>query len=525
MKNVWLTLFFGFIVNVILAQDSSETRIQIHRLKDSINSIYSEFSPCITADGKTLFFTSRKPNELNPIVKKQSEAFENVYMSIFDFEKGNWSNAILLEEPINTKGKHCSAIAISNDGQRMLLYRDDPISKGDIYESILDGDVWSEPIKLPFPINSNAHESSASFSPDGNTIYFVSDREKKRKRDIYFATKSEAGIWSEAVCLFDLNSSFNEEAVFMHPDGKTLYFSSDRPGGVGGYDIYFSTKKNNAWSFPKNMQAPINSTANELFYVLTANGKKAYYSSSQTENSLAMDLYEVAYLPTKTNPEKSPDLVLLKGKISDQQSFLPLEAQIEITNLNSSEKVTTIHSNRKTGDYLISLPSGINYGIFVSANNYLHQSKNIDIPDDLGYMEIVNDFHLMKYEIGSKIILNNLFFDFGKATLTETSLVELQKITLLLKENPKLKIELSGHTDSRGNKEANQVLSENRAKTVYQFLIDQGIQANRLNYKGYGEEQPIYPDQQIISIENKALQEKMHAENRRMEFKILEVGL
>ena len=494
--------------------------IQINKLGENINSNYSDFSPVISADGLTMFFTSRRPNDINN--KKTSEDFEQIYISTYDKNLKKWNLSVKLASPLNIEGDHSSNISISNDGQHMLLYMYDRITKGDIYESFLKGNEWTEPVRLSEPINSKRHESSASFSPDGNTIYFISDRGKKGNRDIYFSKKNKKGKWSEPKPIINLNSELNEEAVFIHPDGKTMFFSSNRKEGYGGYDIYKTVcGKNEKWSTPINLGEPINTPENDLFFVLTADGKKAYYSSNREGSIGEKDIFEIEFISTEKKIEKGPALVLLKGRVFDSKTKLPIEASIEIVNVKNGEKISNLTSNSVSGNYMISLPSGVNYGIYISKLGYLHFSDNVNLPESDGYKEIDKDIYLEKIEIGSKMVLNNIFFDYGKATLTNESTEELMKIYTILNENNSLKIEISAHTDSRGKDDANKILSEYRAKAVVDFLINKGISENRMIYKGYGRTMPIYSDDIIQKQKSELEKEKMHSLNRRIEFKIL----
>lgn len=486
--------------------DSCE--ITITNAGSAINTPFDEFAPVISADGLMMIFTSNHPVTKTDI-KKNKQGLENIYVSYYNDTTKKWTEATLLGKSVNQPRRNNSATALSNDGQRMLLYRGDP--DGDIYESDLKGEEWSKPVKLPEPINSSKYESSASISPDGQTIYFVSNRKGgKGGLDIWLCHKDNNGNWGIAENLgATINTSKNEECVFIHPDGKTLYFSSNGHNTTGGYDVFKSVFENGSWSEPVNMGAPINSPNDDLFFVLTADGKKGYYATSSQENS-KKDIYEITfnYLEKKKTQSR---LTLFKGVVIDYDSFEPVGAEIKITDNDKNETITTIKSNSITGKFLVSLPAGKNYGIAVKKEGYLFYSENFNIPDTATYKIIDKHIPLQKLEIGSKIILKNVFYDYGKATLRSESISELNQLVNLMNTNTSMKIEVDGFTDNQGSDEFNLSLSQARAQSVVDFLFSAGISKEQVKAKGYGKANPIAPND---TEEGRQL-------NRRTEFKIL----
>ncbi len=492
---------------------NDSVKITITNLTKTINSTFPDFAPVIAADGQTLVFTSRRPFTEKDI-KKGKQGLENVYISDYDPKKKKWSEAKALGESINEPGRYNSAIALSNDGQKLLLYRDDAFGNGDIYESQLVGINWTVPVKFPEPINSKDHESSASFSPDGHSLYFVSNRKGGiGGRDIWMC-RMENNKWGPAENLGNaINTKEDEEGIFLHPDGKTIYFSSKGHNGNGGYDIYKSVFENNKWSEPINM-SQINTPDDDVYFVLAADGQTGFYSSSKAGGLGDKDIYEVKFTPLKVNKTKQeagPQLTLLKGVISDEITLALLEATIEIIDNEKNKVITIINSNKATGRYIVSLPSGINYGIVVKVKGYLFHSENVNIPYSAGYQEIIKDVKLKKIEVGKTIVLNNIFYDFDKATLRSESIAELERLILLLNDNPTMNIEISSHTDNKGTDEYNQKLSQMRAQSVVDYLIEKGIIRQRLIAKGYGESVPV--------AENET--DEGRQQNRRTEFKIL----
>ena len=419
------------------------------------------------------------------------------------------------------------SVGVSPDGQKLFVYKFKKNDGGDIYVCELKGDEWSKPRQLGKNINTEYHESSASFSYDGRTMYFVSDRPDAGYggRDIYMnkllfpdLKVGKKGRWGKAINLGPIiNTEYNEEGVFMHPDGKTLYFSSTGHNTMGGYDIFKSVYENGRWGKPENLGYPINTPDDDIFFTISGSGKHGYYSSVKKEGFGEKDIYKITFLgPEKQVVLNTEDnllaslaapvsetviepvleinavaLTILKGIIKDAITLKPVEASIELADNEENEIIADFTSNSTTGKYLVSLPAGKNYGIAVKAEGYLFHSENFDIPKSAGFKEITKDIELKKVAVGSKIILKNIFFDFDKATLRPESSNELERLTKLLNDVPTLKIEISGHTDNRGSDDYNQKLSAKRAQAVVNYLIGKQIDKNRLVSKGYGESVPI----------------------------------
>jgi outer membrane protein OmpA-like peptidoglycan-associated protein len=318
-----------------------------------------------------------------------------------------------------------------------------------------------------------------------------------------------------------------------------MYFSSQGHKGMGGYDIFKTVYNDSSktWSTPENIGYPVNTPDDDVFFVVSASGRHGYYSSFKPNGFGEKDLYMITFLgvekqmimnnednliasqaaPVKETVVapvaeiKEAQLTILKGKITDALTQKPLDATIEIIDNQMNQVIATFTSNSITGKYLVSLPAGKNYGIAVKKEGYLFHSENFDIPATSAFQEVTKDVELKGIVVGSKIILKNIFFDFDKATLRPESTNELQRLTKLLTDVPTLKIEISGHTDSKGANEYNAKLSDNRSKAVVDYLIKAGIAANRLTYKGYGEDQPISTNDTEVGRQL----------NRRTEFKIL----
>jgi len=501
---------------------------------EELNTAYPEYGPVISADESVIMFTSCR-DDTSGGGRDEEGFYEDIYSASRIGKK--WGTAINIGKPLNTNA-HDAIIGLSNDGQRLFIYSTD--NGGDIYESALKGDTWSKPKSISSKINSKHHESQASLAYDGNTLYFISNRPGGfGGHDIYKSTRDAKGNWGEPENLGPtINTEHDELCVFIHPDGKTLYFSSEGHNTMGGHDIFKSVYENGRWSKPENLGYPINTPDDDMFFTLSASGRRGYFSSAREGGKGEQDLYMITFLgPEKqviansedfliayqSNPisEKvieaavelpTANLTLLKGVVRDEQTKHPLGAAINVIDNSKNIVIASLESNSRTGRFLVSLPSGINYGISVKAEDYLFHSENFDIPAATGYQEVEKDIDMKKIDVGNKIVLRNIFFDFGKSTLRAESIYELTLMVDLLKEMPKLKIEISGHTDNIGSATYNQKLSEDRAKVVVDYLISKGIAASRLTYKGYGLEQPIATNDT----------EKGRQLNRRTEFKVIE---
>jgi outer membrane protein OmpA-like peptidoglycan-associated protein len=513
MKHLLTAFLFLFLVPEGFGQVKDSVVIELINLGKKINSAFGDYAPVISADGSQLLFTSVRPLTEKEI-KKNKPVNERVFYSQFVDTIRKWNEAISFGSTINETGRNNSAIAISNDGQRMLLYRDEYDGTGDIYESVLEGTTWNTPVNIGKPVNSKFHESSASFSPDGRTLYFVSDRDGGiGGRDIWLSKKETNGIWSSPVNLGAVvNTKLDEEGVFLHPDGITLYFSSKGHNGLGGYDIYRSVLSKGAWGVPENLGAPLNSKEDDVYFVMEANGKVGYFASAIPGGNGEKDLYKVVFKSiSKQKKVLNAGLILLKGVVTDASSGKPVEAKLELTDLSKNKELAILNSNSSSGNYLISLPGGTNYGIHVSAPGYLFHSENFNISDTSGFVEIIKNIQLHRIEVEEKIVLRNIFYDFDRASLRDESLTELSMLAKLIELNPTLKIEISSHTDNKGADEYNLRLSQERAQSVVDYLVSKGIDPKRLVAKGYGEGLPIAGNES----------DDGRQQNRRTEFKIL----
>ncbi|MBX7182583.1 MAG: OmpA family protein, partial [Bacteroidia bacterium] len=417
-----------------------------------------------------------------------------------------------LGPPINTDGNE-GAQCISPDGQWIFMTacnRRDGEGSCDIYISHKTANGWSEPRNPKSPLNSAKWESQPGFSVDGKTLYFSSNRPGgKGGMDIWYSTFVTGKGWGEPKNLVIVNTPGNEQSPFIHPDDQTLYFSSNGLPGMGEADLFYCRRQPDGyWGIPQNLGYPINTPGDEQSLIVSATGDTAFISTDKKGGFGNLDIYSFALYP-----EARPQTVTyFKGKITDKDNRQPLEANFELIDIATGEIKARSSSTPGTGEFLVSLPMNRNYALNVSKDNYLFFSESFELKgSNSASKPVFKNVELSPIKAGEKVVLKNIFFDSNKFDLKSESNAELDKLVELLKKNPSMKIEISGHTDNIGNKTANKTLSENRAKSVIDFLISKGIESGRLVPKGYGDEKPIDSNET----------ETGRANNRRTEMTIL----
>jgi outer membrane protein OmpA-like peptidoglycan-associated protein/tetratricopeptide (TPR) repeat protein len=514
--------------------NAKEQRAFVDNLGLLVNSKYNDHSPLITADESNMVFTSTRENGRK--ISGDGQFDEDIYIS---YKKAKeWQAPKSMGELINTQFNDAT-VGLSPDGQQLLIYNGNR-GNGDIQICWLNGDDWNYPKSLPKEINSDYKETAACFSPDGNKLYFISDRPGGiGGSDIYYSKLNSKGKWGDAINLGSVvNSIYNEETVFMHPDGRTLYFSSEGHNSTGGFDVFVAhMREDGSWTKPENLGYPVNSPDDDLCFVISANGRRGYCSSVRPDSHGGFDVYQMTFLgpekpimltnednliAVRNNPvsnivmEESVELktirlTIVKGFVKDMVNNEPVFAQIDIVDNEKNEVIFSSKTNSVTGRFLVSLPSGKNYGLIVNADEYLFHSENFNIPQATEYQEIEKNIALNSMKKDVKIVLKNVFFETSSSKLKPTSYAELGRLTLLLNENPTLKIEISGHTDNQGGKAVNLKLSKDRAKAVVDFLVTEGVSTERLDFKGYAFNQPIADN----------ATKEGRSQNRRVEFKVL----
>ena len=497
------------VVNFALYQIEHPVPFDMKNMGENINSANDEYLPAITADEQTLIITVRRPKDAQTI-SQATKLEEDFYIS--NQNNGVWTKAEPIGPPLNTHGNE-GAQCISPDGQYIYFTacnRDDGLGSCDIYFSKKTGNGWTTPVNLGSPVNTSAWESQPSISADGKNLYFASSRENgKGGMDIWKCIMNENGSFGNPINLGDsINTRYNEMSPFIHPDNQTLYFSSDGMLGMGGKDIYFSRKnKDGIWTKPVNIGYPINTYADEINLLVNAKGNLAYFSSDKPGGYGKYDLYSF-----ELYKEARPQMVsYMKGKVFDAESLRKLDAGFEVINLENGEVVAQSKANAISGEFLVCLPVGKNYAINASKEGYLFYSDNISLEGIHSEVKpYLKDIPMKPIKVGEVVVLRNIFFETDKYDLKNESKVELDKLTSLLKKNPLLKIEISGHTDNVGNEKYNLTLSENRARIVSEYLTTNGIAKTRLSFKGYGMSK---------AVDNNNTEEG-RANNRRTEFKV-----
>ncbi len=518
----------------IEAQKSGETFNPIN-LGPGVNTENPEYFPTITVDGKTLLFTRLIPDKNVPAPEEKYQKQEDFFVSNLS-ENNAWQTAFPMPTNINTI-RNEGAPTISADGRSLVFvacsmgdvndYGDNRNGKGscDLFITKRLGQRWSDPQNLPGKINTASWESQPSLSADGKTMYFVrrvSKQGMESDADIFVSTLQEDGSWGQAVRLPNtINTPLMEESVLIHPDGKTLYFASRGHKGFGGLDIYVSRMDATGnWGEAENLGYPINTQSDENSLLVSADGEIAFFASNRPGGYGDLDIYYFL-MPERLRPTKT---LYFDGLVFDASSpnKKPVPGKFSLIDLKTGKEIIRSEADAITGAFTVSLPVNCDYALNVSypGYNFYSQNFNMTIPDNQEVFHM--DVPLVPISTpGTPITLKNVFFDLNLATLRPESTVELNKLRDFLKANPTVKIQIAGHTDTRGDAAVNQKLSDARAKAVMDFLITNGIEAGRLTSKGYGETKPIFTDEQIAAMKTETEKEKAHQENRRTEYTVV----
>lgn len=488
---------YQFAVDYTSQHPLGSYHFEPQNMGDSINSDYLEYYPTITIDDKHLIFTRRIHNN------------EDFYESWF--VNGRWTKAKSLAGNINTNQNE-GAQNISQDGQWLIFTGcnfPNGLGSCDLYISWLTPDGWSTPENMGNRINTEAWESAPSLSPDKRDLYFASGRlGGYGGKDIYVSHQLANGRWSDPENLGpEVNTIGDESTPFIHADNQTLYFTSGGHLGYGGSDLFMVKKLgSNKWSKPINLGYPINTIENEGSLVIAADGKTAYYASDRADTRGGLDLYTFE-MREDIRPART---LWVKGKVFDKKTQKGLPSAVELTDLSTQQVLSKIQTD-ESGNYLITLAVGKDYAFNVKRKGYLFFSENFSLNQKAPDSTYNIDIPLQPIEANASIVLKNIFFDFNKYDLKPESTIELDNIFQLLKENPTVKIQISGHTDNIGKPADNMTLSNNRAQAVVKYLAGKGIEPQRLTFKGFGATQPIADN----------TTEQGRAQNRRTELKVI----
>ena len=488
-------------------------------LGSEINTVYDDYHPVLTVDEQTIIYTIGVPKPGITEIITQADSQEDFFISKKD-KTGKWTKSQNFGNILNTLSNE-GAHTITADGNTMYFTACEDISKVnphgksfgscDIFFSKKEGNSWSKSENAGASVNSSAWESQPSISNDGRVLYFVSSRKGgKGGKDIWFCKKNDDGTWGKAINMGDsINTIGNEQSPFIHADNQTFYFASDGHVGMGNSDLFISRKsKSGNWTKPINIGYPINTYDEQTGISVNSLGTKGYFAAKYETGIGRMDIYEFE-IPLKIQPNP---VTYVQGIVYDAVTNEKLEAKFVLTNLITKEISAESVSDKINGKFLVCLPSGNEYSLIVEKQGYLFHSENFMIEKSKDSMKIFYlDIPLQPVQFGEKVILKNIFFAYDSFVLEEKSFAELDKLVDFLNKNLSLKIEIGGHTDNSGTNKHNKELSENRAKSVYNYLISKNIDKMRISFKGYADEVPISDNST----------EKGRRENRRTEFIIV----
>ena len=488
-------------------------------LGDQINTPESgEYWPSLTADETFLLYTKR--------IQRQEDLY---YSQKID---GKWTTGRPFEG-LNTPGNE-GLQTISADGRTLIFTacnRQDGLGSCDLYLVEINANYFSRPVNLGASVNTKAWDSQPSLSADGQTLLFASERGGGiGNRDIWMTNRKKNGKWSTPVNLgSNINTSGGEQAPFMHPDGQTLYFMSTGHPGMGGFDLFMSKKQaDGSWGKAQNLGYPINTKANEGALFINLKGTIAYFTSDKgTKDAREQELrannnQDLYYFELPPSIRPLP-VTYVMAKVFDAETEKPLEATAQIVELQTSSINTTKQTDR-LGSFLICLPTGKDYSLSVEKEGYLFHSEHFALQGNNGIEPFLLEIPLqpipqttetpeeIKAEKQRPVILKNVFFETASAKLKDASRTELERLKKMMHNYPQLHIQINGHTDNIGEEADNQTLSEQRAEAVYQYLISEGVEVERLKYKGFGESQPI--------ADNETAEGRQ--KNRRTEFVIID---
>jgi outer membrane protein OmpA-like peptidoglycan-associated protein/tetratricopeptide (TPR) repeat protein len=482
-----------------------------------INSEYEDYAPVLNGDETEIIFTSRRREDnLNENVFEDNKPYEDIFTS--KKVGGSWQRATNIGAVVNTP-YHNSNLALSKDGNTLFIYNDD--NGGDIYYSERgENNEWGTPVPLPGIINSSFNEKSISISTDERTLYFASDRPGGFGGiDIYRATLDSKGQWSNVRNLGPtINTEFDEEGPFIDQDGVTLYFSSKGHKGMGGHDIFKSVfnPDTNEWSEPENLGYPINTPDDDVYFVSSVDGKRAYYSSVREDGMGYTDIYMIT-IPeglkniepivasadstntsshTDTNPtvKPTPKPVPLHFVVSviDADTKAPLDARVRLQGLRDNVIVASNSKGKGIVDFAITSPQEKEYRLSVEQEAYVFQNQTMKIQGAGTEEKVINrTVSLKKLAVGVSGVLRNIYFDFDKWSFKNASYNELNKLDRMMQQNKNIRVEIAGHTDNIGTTAYNTYLSRRRAEAVKDFLTKKGIDARRVKAVGYGESKPL----------------------------------
>jgi OOP family OmpA-OmpF porin len=501
--------------------------LNVEKLGKNVNSTYVEHNPILSPDGKTLFFSRRNhPGNVGGV-----DDGEDIWYCTLDESTSEWGPAKNIGPPLNNAGPNF-VTSVTQEGEILILLLGNQYGKrGKMLQGVsktkhLGGHIYEAPENVIIENDYNYSNNADYFTNNKQNVIIMSvEREDTfGDRDLYASFKIPRRGWSEPMNLgADINSADVESAPFLAEDNRTLYFSSKGFPGYGGMDIFVTRRIGNGWSkwtTPENLGSVVNGATDDLYFSIPSNGNMAYLSKGDPTKN--MDIYqfevdaffikeeEINTQETNESEKIVEVLIAVKGKVLNSKTNKPIGTKIFIERLPDGANIG-ITSSASNGEYEFKVRPGALYGFFAEADGFLSVSANIDISATDKSGEIEKDLFLTPIEKGVNIIINNIFFDVNESNLHTASFPELDRILILLKSNKIDKIEISGHTDSSGDKNYNLNLSQRRANAVLNYFISNGISRPRVIAKGYGETVPIAPNDN----------ESNRSKNRRVEFKLI----
>ncbi len=516
-------------------------RVIIKNLGEAVNSQYDEYNARFAYDDTALFFTSRRPiDKKSKRSKLDNKYHENIFMS--PITDGEFEEAYPLEKPFRMRGNN-SLVGVAPDGTSAFIYVGDE-KGGDIQQLMYneEKEKWKRPKSLSKYIGSEGMETTTAMVPGGKVLYFISSNPDLTYggKDIYVSRMNAKGKWGEPRNVGSLlNSKYDEEGVFLTGDGKTMYFASKGHNSMGGYDIFKSKLgEDGTWGKPENLGYPVNTPDDEVFYGTDSEMVYGYYAATREGGFGGKDIYKVIYLGSEKElitltkdrliagvdfPERDPFLTLpdlltidtaliLTGQVRDTigGADTVVLATLSFMDPASGEFVAKTMTG-PDGNFRTRLPSPKVYGVEINATGYLYYLDILDLSSINPDEPVERNFYLQKIVVGTKVVLDNIYFETGKSVLTVDSYEALDQVVRFLENNESVRLEISGHTDNTGSLRINTTLSEARARAVVDYLTGRGIARDRLEYKGYADSQPVAEND---TPEGREM-------NRRVEFKVL----
>jgi len=517
-------------VLIELAENVNQ-ELEVNKMSENVNSEYEEHSPVLSPDGKRLYFSRQfHPDNVGGVDDQ-----EDIWVSELDEETGEWLPAKNIGPPLNTKGPNFISSISMVDGKEVLVLGNQYGKKGRMYSGVSmstrEGDSFTKPVAINIKDNYNYSDKADFFLvPAGEALILSAERDDTYgKRDLYVTFKRE-DEWTVPRNLGqDINTVGEEESPFLASDGKTLYFSTDGISGYGGKDIFVSTRLDDSWtkwSTPENLGRGINKEGDDEYFSIPSTGKYAYFTRGEEGENMDIFNFQVDDLFIKKEgpvyesmahlefeeDEKQPVLVTIEGKVIDSKTGYPIpNAVVAIERLPDGVDIGS-DTTDASGNYSMRVRAGARYGLVPTSEGYISENDNLDFNEIEESTSVTQNLKLVPAATGEKVVFKNIFFDFDKATLKTSSYPELERVYDLLESNKVSKILITGHTDSMSSEEYNLRLSKRRARAVYAYFVDKGIDKSRLSYEGKGESEPAVPNTNA----------KNRQQNRRVEFEIME---